>query len=82
MEIRIGVQHVNREVVLESNEALAAVQKSIDAALSSGSLLTLTDEKGPNRNRSRRQDCVYRNRCPGCWSRGIHSHFLIFIGTY
>lgn len=46
MEIRIGVQHVNREVVLESNEALAAVQKSIDAALSSGSLLTLTDEKG------------------------------------
>ena len=46
MEIRIGVQHVNREVVLESNETLAAVQKSIDAALSSGSLLTLTDEKG------------------------------------
>jgi len=46
MEIRIGIQHVNREVVLESNEALAAVQKSIDAALASGSLLTLTDEKG------------------------------------
>jgi hypothetical protein len=46
MEIRIGVQHVNREVVLESNETLAVVQKSIDAALSSGSLLTLTDEKG------------------------------------
>jgi hypothetical protein len=46
MEIRIGVQHVNREVVLESNETLAAVQKSIDAALSAGSLLTLTDEKG------------------------------------
>jgi hypothetical protein len=37
---------VNREVVLESNEALPAVQKSIDAALSNGSLLTLTDEKG------------------------------------
>ena len=46
MEIRIGIQHVNREVVLESNETLAAVQKSVDAALSSGSLLTLTDEKG------------------------------------
>jgi hypothetical protein len=46
MEIRIGVQHVNREVVLESNETLAAVQKSIVAALSAGSLLTLTDEKG------------------------------------
>jgi hypothetical protein len=46
MEIRIGIQHVNREVVLESNETLASVQKSIDSALSSGSLLTLTDEKG------------------------------------
>lgn len=46
MEIRIGIQHVNREVVLESNEKLSAVQKSIDSALSSGSLLTLTDEKG------------------------------------
>ncbi|MCF8554937.1 MAG: DUF3107 domain-containing protein [Candidatus Nanopelagicales bacterium] len=46
MEIRIGIQHVNREVVLESNESLAAVQKLIDAALANGSLLTLTDEKG------------------------------------
>jgi hypothetical protein len=46
MEIRIGIQHVNREVVLESNEALATVQKSIDSALATGSLLTLTDEKG------------------------------------
>lgn len=46
MEIRIGIQHVNREVVLESNEAVAAVQKSIDAAISAGSLLTLTDDKG------------------------------------
>lgn len=46
MEIRIGIQHVNREVVLESNESLSAVQKSIDAALANGSLLTLTDQKG------------------------------------
>lgn len=46
MEIRIGIQHVNREVVVESNEALTAVQKSIDVALATGALLTLTDEKG------------------------------------
>jgi hypothetical protein len=47
MEIRIGVQHVNREVVLESNEALATVQKAIDRALDSDErILTLTDEKG------------------------------------
>jgi len=46
MEIRIGIQHVNREVVLESNEGLKSVQKSIDAALENSSLLNLTDEKG------------------------------------
>ena len=47
MEIRIGVQHVNREVVLESNETLASIQKSLDAALERDyGLLTLTDEKG------------------------------------
>ncbi len=47
MEIRIGVQHVNREVVLESNETLAAIQKAIDRALDSDErILTLTDEKG------------------------------------
>ena len=45
MEIRIGIQHVNREVVLESNETANAVKKSIDAAIAGGSVLTLI-EKG------------------------------------
>ena len=46
MEIRIGIQHANREVVLESNEATTAVKKLIDSAMSAGSVLTLTDDKG------------------------------------
>ena len=46
MEIRIGIQHANREVVLESNETTAAAKKLIDSAMSAGSVLTLTDDKG------------------------------------
>ena len=46
MEIRIGIAHANREVVLESNETAAAVKKSIDAAMVAGSVLSLTDDKG------------------------------------
>ena len=46
MEIRIGIAHASREVVLESAESAAAVKKSIDAAMAAGSVLTLTDDKG------------------------------------
>ena len=46
MDIRIGIQHANREVVLESNETTAAAKKLIDSAMSAGSVLTLTDDKG------------------------------------
>ena len=46
MDIRIGIQHANREVVLESNDTTASVKKAIDAAMSAGSVLTLTDDKG------------------------------------
>ena len=46
MEIRIGVTQAQREVVLESNESPEAIKKLVDAALSAGSVLSLTDEKG------------------------------------
>jgi hypothetical protein len=46
MEIKIGVLHVAREIVVESGlEAQEAVDR-ITAAVSSGSPLTLTDTKG------------------------------------
>lgn len=46
MEIRIGVQHVGREVVLESEQSAQEVRALVDAALAAGSPLTLTDAKG------------------------------------
>lgn len=46
MEIRIGVQQAPREVVLESNESADSVKALIDTAITSGTSLTLTDEKG------------------------------------
>ena len=46
MEIRIGVQHAPRDVVLESAATPDQVRTQVDAALADGSVLTLTDDKG------------------------------------
>jgi uncharacterized protein DUF3107 len=47
VEIKIGVQHVGRELVLESTESPEEVEQKIADALSgSAPLLSLTDEKG------------------------------------
>lgn len=46
MEIKIGVQNVAREVVLESSQSTEEVAAIIDAALAGGGLLRLKDEKG------------------------------------
>ncbi|GAB2671349.1 DUF3107 domain-containing protein [Kribbella swartbergensis] len=47
MEVKIGVQHANRELVLESEQSPDEVQEAVAQALSSGTgLLQLTDEKG------------------------------------
>lgn len=46
MEIRIGVQQAPREVALESNETPDQVNAKVAEAIKSGSLLSLTDEKG------------------------------------
>ena len=43
MEIRIGVQHVGREVVLESEQTAEEVRTLVDAAIAAGSVLSLTD---------------------------------------
>ncbi len=45
MEVKIGVQHVAREIVLESSQTAQEVSKAVAAALK-GSSLELTDEKG------------------------------------
>ncbi|WP_103503109.1 MULTISPECIES: DUF3107 domain-containing protein [Streptomyces] len=47
MEIKIGVQHTPREIVLESAQSAEDVKSAVTAALSGKDrLLTLTDERG------------------------------------
>ena len=45
MEVRIGVQNVAREIVLETDMTADAVAKAVADAVA-GSTLDLTDEKG------------------------------------
>ncbi|MDQ1702255.1 MAG: hypothetical protein QOF57_1507 [Frankiaceae bacterium] len=46
MEVKIGVQHAPRELVLESNQTPEQVQTTVAEALAAGGVLTLVDEKG------------------------------------
>ncbi len=47
MEVRIGVQHATRELVVESTETPDAVVAAVQAAVAGKSaVLTLTDERG------------------------------------
>ncbi len=47
MEVKIGVQHVARELVLESTQSPQEVEKAIaDALRADLGVLTLTDDKG------------------------------------
>jgi len=46
VEIKIGIQHISREVVIETSETSDEVQAAVSEALSGGGLLSLTDERG------------------------------------
>ncbi|WP_394430685.1 DUF3107 domain-containing protein [Streptomyces sp. SGAir0957] len=47
MEVKIGVLHTPREIVLESGQAAEEVESAVAEALSGkAQLLSLTDEKG------------------------------------
>jgi Protein of unknown function (DUF3107) len=46
LEIKIGVQNVGREIVLESNEDAESVAKVVGEAINGGSELRLKDDKG------------------------------------
>ena len=46
MEVKIGVQHTPREIVLESTLSPAEVEKAVLDALADGGVLALEDEKG------------------------------------
>jgi hypothetical protein len=46
VEIKIGIQNVNREIVLESSETAEAITEVVASAMNGGSELRLTDSKG------------------------------------
>ncbi|QZY30061.1 DUF3107 domain-containing protein [Nocardioides coralli] len=46
MEIKIGVQHTSRELVVETDESVDDVQRRVTEALSGDGVLALTDSKG------------------------------------
>ena len=46
MEVKIGVQYAQRELVLESAQTQAEVEQAVTEALAKDGVLTLTDEKG------------------------------------
>ena len=46
MEVKIGVQHTPREIVLESAQSADEVAAAVAAAVAKGGLLTLEDDRG------------------------------------
>lgn len=46
MEIKIGVKQVSRELLVESNQTAAEVEKAVTAALAKDDVLVLTDTHG------------------------------------
>jgi len=46
VEVKIGVQNAARELSLESAESADDVEKAVNAAISEGGVLALTDERG------------------------------------
>jgi adenine C2-methylase RlmN of 23S rRNA A2503 and tRNA A37 len=46
VEVKIGVQHVARDLVIETDESAETIEKLVDEALESEGVLSLTDNKG------------------------------------
>ncbi|WP_435743104.1 DUF3107 domain-containing protein [Nocardioides sp. SYSU DS0663] len=46
MEVKIGVQHAPRELVVDTDDSADQVQQLVAEAVSNATVLTLTDSKG------------------------------------
>jgi hypothetical protein len=46
VEVKIGVQYAQRELVVETDETAEAIEKLVGDAVAGGGLLSLTDSKG------------------------------------
>lgn len=48
MEIKIGIQNVNREIVLDSDQSAEEIADTVAKAMNGGTELRLADSKGRN----------------------------------
>jgi len=46
VEVKIGVQHAPRELVVETGESAEAIEKTVAEAVAGDGVLALTDSKG------------------------------------
>jgi hypothetical protein len=46
VEVKIGIQHTQRELVVDTDEKSESIEKLVSEAVSSEGVLTLTDTKG------------------------------------
>lgn len=46
MEVKIGIQHVSRELSVETDESTAQITEAFQRALAEDGVLTLSDTKG------------------------------------
>jgi len=46
MEIKIGIQHAARELVVDSSDSAEDIRKAVSTAVTDDGVLTLTDAKG------------------------------------
>jgi hypothetical protein len=46
VEVKIGIQSVVRELILDTNDEAADVERALAAAVADGTLLVLRDDKG------------------------------------
>ena len=46
MEIKVGIQHVNREIVVDTTDSAAAVEEAYTEAAANGGVFTLKDQRG------------------------------------
>ncbi len=46
MEIKVGIQHVNREVVVETTQSAADIERSFSEAVENEGVFTVVDQHG------------------------------------
>lgn len=46
MEVKVGIHHIGREVVVETEATAASVEQALTEALTNGTVFALADDKG------------------------------------